>query len=314
MARKADSNILDPQVTSKKGEEHTGSSPFLSKHSVVLITGMSGAGKSVGLKTLEDLGFEAIDNIPLSLVENLVKSSHSRNMPLAIGLDVRNREFSITYFKRLVTRLRRREDLYLKVLFLDCENDTLLHRYTETRRKHPMSTSSSVVEGIQNERVLMEEIRDYADVLLDTTHFSTLDFKQWLIGYFSLKSSGNLSIALTSFSFKRGLPKEADMVFDVRFLKNPYYVAALRPLTGQQPEVREFIINDPNFSPFFTKLSDLILSLIPCYQQEGKSYLTIAIGCTGGQHRSVCVVEQLKEILYRSGINITVRHPCILTT
>lgn len=272
---------------------------------LVLVTGMSGAGKSVALKTLEDSGFEAIDNIPLLFMPAVASSGVTRN--LAIGTDVRSRDFSVEQFMRVISQFRNDPTLDFKIVFLDCEDEVLRRRYTETRRRHPLGIDRTVMDGIRHERELVEAIRGSADIVIDTSDFEAARLREFISAQFSDKQN-ELSLVLTSFSFKQGIPREADIVFDVRFLKNPHYDPALMPLTGQDAAVGTYIESDPDFASFYKHLTDLLLPLLPRYRKEGKKYLTIAIGCTGGRHRSVYLVQKLGAFLEKNDYNIALRH------
>lgn len=273
---------------------------------LILVTGMSGAGKSVALKTLEDSGFEAIDNLPLEFLPAVVNSGvGSRN--LAIGSDIRSRDFSIEHFITAIDSFKSKANIDFKVLFLDADDEVLRRRFTETRRRHPLALDRTVLDGIQHERKLISKLRDVADVLIDTSETEAADFRKLIISNFS-NEERKLSVVITSFSFKQGIPREADMVFDVRFLKNPHYDLGLRPLSGLDENVGKYIESDAGFAGFFSNLTTLITPLLPRYLEEGKNYLTIAIGCTGGRHRSVYVTKKLSEFLSQSGYSITTRH------
>lgn len=272
---------------------------------LILITGMSGAGKGVALRALEDVGFEAIDNLPLSLIEDVLsKHAHTH---LAIDIDVRSREFSPNMFLRTLTHLREKEGREILTLYLDCDDDVLRRRYTETRRPHPLAADRPVVDGIRLERSLIEPLKAHTDLTIDTSETSVNDLRRIISGHFA-NDQGTLNIYVTSFSFKRGVPREADMVFDVRFLRNPHYAEELREKTGCEAEVGAYIKEDPDFETFFANLSGLIAPLLPRYREEGKRYLTIAIGCTGGRHRSVFVAEELGKCLREKHYDVTVRH------
>ncbi len=273
---------------------------------LVLVTGMSGAGKSIALKTLEDSGFEAIDNLPLAFFPNIINSS-TPTRHLAIGNDIRSRDFSIEYFLNVIAELKNDPNIDFKILFLDCDDETLRRRFTETRRRHPLALDRPVLDGIHHERDLIGKIRDVSDVLIDTSETEAADLRKIVISNFAQEERA-LSVVLTSFSFKYGIPREADMVFDVRFLKNPHYDLHLRPLSGLDTEVGKYIESDAGFANFFQNLTNLITPLLPRYLEEGKCYLTIAIGCTGGKHRSVYISKKLGEFLDKSGYNITLRH------
>lgn len=273
---------------------------------IVLVTGMSGAGKSVTLKTLEDCGFEAIDNLPLSYIPDIAGSSAVvRN--LALSADIRSRDFSVEHFISVIEPLRANRAVECHVLFLDSEDEILRRRFTETRRRHPLALDRTVIDGIHHERELIEGMRDVADLVIDTSEYEPARLREVIISHYA--SEGNeLSLALTSFSFKHGIPREADIVFDVRFLKNPHYDPVCRPLTGKDAPVGEYIEKDPDFGSFYERLSGLLLPLLPRYRQEGKKYLTIAIGCTGGRHRSVYMVQKLGAFLRKNQYKVTLRH------
>ena len=278
---------------------------------VLLITGMSGAGKTSALKALEDLGYEAVDNLPLSLVGRLTdpESGEAGGSPaIAISVDFRTRDFDPDSFAAMIAPLVSRPDVIATVLFLDCDNEVLSRRFIETRRRHPLADDRPVNDGIQLERELLRPIAESADVMLDTSNLSAREFGQILAGHFALESSRELTLALLSFSYRHGLPREADLVFDVRFLANPHYQDALKALTGRHPEVGAFIARDPACRPFLDRVFGMLMTLLPHYQREGKSYLTVAIGCTGGRHRSVFVAEQLAGRLRDKGRAVVLRH------
>lgn len=274
---------------------------------LLVVTGMSGAGRSTALKALEDMGYEAVDNLPLSLLPNLLSATTQRP-PLAIGVDVRTRDFGVGALLAALDRLVAEHKLELKIVFLDCEDDRLVRRYTETRRRHPLAGDRPVIDGIGLERQRVSPLRDRADLVIDTTALNPGDLKRLLHGHFALDAAPGITIFVTSFSYRHGLPRDADLVFDVRFLRNPHYVAALRPLTGRDAPVGEFIEADADFTPFFERLCAWLAPLLPRYEREGKSYLTIAIGCTGGRHRSVYIAERLALWLSRQGRPVGIGH------
>lgn len=278
----------------------------------VVVTGLSGAGKSSALRALEDAGYEAIDNLPLSLfgmvAGSAVEIDPDAPSGLAIGIDARTRGFDPIALIDETISLKRRNEVRLDLLFLDCEPDTLARRFTETRRRHPLALDRPVADGIARERELMMPLRDAADVTIDTTALSLPDLRRMLGQRFSLGEAPRLTIDVMSFSFKRGVPREADLVFDVRFLQNPYYEPALKRLSGERPEVQAYVAQDPAFEDFFAKLSGLLSTLVPRYGSEGKSYLTIAIGCTGGFHRSVFVAGRIAQHLHEAGYQVALRH------
>lgn len=274
---------------------------------LVLVTGMSGAGLSTALKVFEDLGYEAVDNLRLGLVEELVAAS-AGGKALAIAIDTRNANFSIPEVLRVYRELGARDDLTVKLIFLECSDEALQRRFTETRRRHPLALDRPVTDGIRREREMLWMLRDEADQVIDTSALSLHDLRRLIAGTFRLDQASGLSIFVTSFSYRQGLPREADLVFDVRFLDNPHWDPALRPLTGQQEEVAAYIQKDKDYQSFMENLQALILPLLPRFQQEGKSYLTIAIGCSGGRHRSVFVAEQLATNLAAAGYIVGVGH------
>ncbi|MEZ5691526.1 MAG: RNase adapter RapZ [Rickettsiales bacterium] len=291
---------------------------------LILITGMSGAGKTVALRTLEDSGFEAIDNLPLNFLDIVVntekteknkdsKSSAIINQGnLAIGCDIRSRDFSIEHFTKIISKFRNNPDIDFKMLFLDADDETLRRRFSETRRRHPLAQDRPILDGISHERSLLDKLREPADLIIDTSDTKVIDLRQMIISNFA-RDERKLSIVITSFSFKHGIPREADTVFDVRFLKNPYYDEELRELSGQDIPVGEYIESDNNFSDFFGNMTSLISPLLPRYLAEGKNYLTIAIGCTGGRHRSVYVSEKLYGYLKDTDYETTLRHRDLLS-
>ena len=279
-----------------------------SRRRLVLVTGMSGAGRSTSLKVLEDMGYEAVDNLPLSLLPSMLLARDDIVTPLAIGIDVRTRDFDVASLKAEIEALANNRWLDVRLLFLECDDQILARRYTETRRLHPLARDRPVVDGIVLERGYLLPLRQHADLTLDTSDLRTADLKRILQGHFGVETQRPLSVFVTSFSFRMGLPREADLVFDVRFLDNPHYDIGLRPLTGQDPAIGVFIERDPSFAPFWAALTALLGPLLPRYDREGKSYLTIAVGCTGGRHRSVFVTERLGKWLGEIGQTVVIGH------
>lgn len=280
---------------------------------VVLVSGVSGAGKTTALKLLEDIGYEAVDNLPLSLLRRLTfagddSAAGSPRRALAVGIDTRTRDFQADRLAELVAELKQRPDLAVQLLFFDCDDDVLLKRFTATRRRHPLAGDRPVSDGIVAERRLMAPLKRAADLVLDTTTLSLPDLRQILSQQFALDDEPGLGIMVVSFSYRHGLPREADLVFDVRFLRNPHYEEALRPFTGENPAVADYVRADPGFDDFFARLSGMVNSLLPRYAAEGKRYLTIGIGCTGGRHRSVVVAEALANALREAGQHVEIRH------
>ncbi len=277
------------------------------EHRIVLVTGPSGAGRTTTINALEDLGYEVIDNLPLSLVEHLTEGA-ALPRPVALGLDVRNRDFNATALIELIDRLTRNPAVALEVIYLDCRADELIRRYAQTRRRHPLAPSETPAEGIEREIDLLAPIRVRADVLIDTTEMSPHDLKAEIARWFTRGSSPRLAVSLQSFSYKRGLPRGVDMVFDCRFLANPHWDVTLRDLDGRDPRVMAYVEADPRFAAFFAKLADLVQFLLPAQLQEGKAHLAIGFGCTGGQHRSVAVAEKLAKRLAEHGWPVAKRH------
>ena len=278
----------------------------------VVVTGMSGAGRSTALRALEDFGYVAVDNLPLPLLADLMRSTAGAAgkmaAPLAFGIDTRTYDFNAHELARHIAELRKRPDLAPRLLYLDCDTETLQRRYTESRRPHPLAPDRPVADGIADERRMIGRLRDDADETIDTSTLSPHQFKQILLGHFGLRAQAGMRIAVMSFSFRRGLPREADLVFDVRFLKNPHYVPSLKPLTGRDRPVADFVATDPDYKPFIDRLEGMIGPLLPRFDAEGKSYLTIAVGCTGGRHRSVAVAERLADWLRSAGRSVTLSH------
>jgi len=280
----------------------------------VLVTGMSGAGKSSALKVFEDMDFEAIDNVPLSLLEVLVLghqkpfTTRGLSRPIAVGVDIRTRDFGVDAFLTRYDRLVSAGDVDVKIVFLDCDDEELHRRYGETRHRHPLAIDRPVTDGIAHERRLVLALRDKADLVIDTTGMALGELKGILKGQFVSLPEHALTVFLTSFSYRRGVPRASDLVFDVRFLSNPHYDAVLRNLTGREELVGKFISKDPGFKEFFENLTRLIEPLLPRYRAEGKSYLTIAVGCTGGRHRSVYIVEQLALWFESIGQQVQILH------
>ena len=260
---------------------------------VVLVTGMSGAGMSTALKALEDLGHEAVDNLPLALAPALIDQGMQRRRPIAIGLDSRTRDFSAAALLDQLATLKARPELDVRLLLIECDADVLQRRFNQTRRRHPLAVDRPVADGIRLELQMLRPLRDAADLRVDSSLLTIHDLRRLLAGQFALDRNRRLLIGVTSFSFGRGLPREADLVMDVRFLVNPYWTLELRPLSGRDEAVQRAVAADPDFDRFFDGLTGLLNTLLPRYNHEGKSYLTIAIGCTGGRHRSVFIAERL---------------------
>jgi RNase adaptor protein for sRNA GlmZ degradation len=269
---------------------------------VVLVTGLSGAGRSTALKILEDLGYEAIDNLPLDLLGAMGQAGG----PIALGIDIRSRSFAAGTFLDQFDRLG--AGARTTLLFLDCDDEVLERRFTETRRPHPLAADRRVADGIAAERHLIAPLRARADLTVDTTNLSGAELRRLLSGHLGLGDGPGMKIFVTSFSYRGGLPREADLVFDARFLANPHYQPALRPLDGRDPRVADYVAGDPAHAAFFESLTGMLAPLLPRYEREGKSYLTIALGCTGGRHRSVAVAERLTAWLAGLGRPVELSH------
>jgi len=286
----------------------------ITQNRVLLVSGVSGAGKSSTLKLLEDIGYEAVDNMPLSLIGRLFPgldgsdAPATENQPLAIGVDIRTRDFDASSLLALLDQLSASANYEVSLLFVDCDDDVLGRRFEETRRRHPLASDRPIIDGIRRERRAMEPLRARADYVIDTTDFALGDLKAQLEHSFGLTSDPGLAIFVTSFSYKRGLPRDADLVFDVRFFTNPHYDEALRPKSGKDKEVQGFISKDPAFDDFVAHLTGMTGPLLPRYQAEGKSYLTFAFGCTGGRHRSVFIAEYFHSWLQKNGWRAQIRH------
>lgn len=281
--------------------------PVAQEHRLVLVTGPSGAGRTTAIRVLEDLGYEGIDNIPLSLVPRLIDGP-PLDRPIALGLDARNRDFNTTALIELIDTLTRDPRVSLQVLYLDCAAPELIRRFSETRRRHPLAPAETPAEGIEREIDLLAPIRVRADHLIDTSDLTPHDLKAEIARWFEADAAGRLSVSLQSFSYKRGVPRGVDMIFDCRFLANPHWDAVLRPLDGRDPRVEAFVRADPRFAEFFQKLRDLLLFLLPAHLAEGKAHLAIGFGCTGGQHRSVAMAELVGNALAEGGWAVSKRH------
>jgi UPF0042 nucleotide-binding protein len=279
---------------------------------ILLVTGLSGAGKSTALRTLEDIGWEVVDNLPLSLLEHLLstplsKGSSRRRRPLAIGIDSRTRDFDASRIVRQIEDVASDHEFPVETLYFDCAGTELLRRYSETRRRHPLAPDRPATDGIAAERELMEPLRRWADHVIDTTDTIPHALQQQIRQRFG---SGDESPTLTliSFGFARGLPRNADTVFDLRFLRNPYWEDELRDLTGLDLAVADYIAADDGYADALARIEELLLLLLPRYRDEGKSYVSVAFGCTGGRHRSVHVAERVAARLRAEGFSPTVEH------
>lgn len=270
---------------------------------ILFITGLSGAGISTALKALEDTGYEVFDNFPLNHIESLMNESGYENTPLAFGLDTRTRNFSAD---QLITLAK---EIDAKIIFLSASNHCLQQRFSETRRVHPLAKDRTVLDGIIRERKIVQSITDFATETINTTELTLHDFKQRIQSSYPLENKPQqLTVTVMSFGFKHGIPRQADIVMDVRFLKNPHWNENLRPLSGKDSSVGDYINTDPEFGQFIANFKTMLEPLLPRYMQEGKSYLTIAFGCTGGRHRSVYTTEKIGAWLADTDSNIHIRH------
>jgi RNase adaptor protein for sRNA GlmZ degradation len=274
---------------------------------VVLVTGMSGAGRSTALKALEDIGYETFENLPILLMSALIESAAADAQAIAIGANLRTRGFAIENMLEALGAVVGHSGRELKVLFIDCDDELLQRRYTENRRLHPLAGDFSVIDGVRLERRLVSALRDRADLVIDTSNLSEADLRRLVSGHFALAATG-LRLFVTSFAYRHGTPRYADLIFDVRFLHNPHYVPELRQLTGRDPAVAAHIERDPACAPFLNGLWGLLEPLLSRYEREGKTYLTIAIGGTGGRHRSVYVAERLAAQLEAAGLWVGLQH------
>ena len=277
------------------------------KIQLILVSGPAGAGRTTAIRSLEDLGFEAIDNLPLDLVKSVLKPKKASEK-IAIGLDTRGRDFSVEGLLGLLKSLSNLEYVDFELLYLSCTKEVLLRRYSETRRRHPLADGKPPHEGIEQELILLEPIRHKADILIETSDLTLHDLKASINKLFLNTEVNLLSISLKSFSYKRGLPRGADMTFDCRFLKNPHWQDELRDKTGLDHSVRKFVLSDPKSSEFIKRVTKLLLFLLPEFKKEGKSSVEIGFGCTGGIHRSVAVTETVAKALADLGWNVSIKH------
>lgn len=282
--------------------------------SILLVSGLSGAGKTTALKSLEDMGWEVVDNLPLVLLDRLLDAplplghAEPEDRPLAIGIDTRTRGFDAQAIVRRIKAMRDRYGQDVETLFLDCSDMELERRFAETRRRHPLALDRPASDGIARERELTEPLRRWATQVIDTTSFTSNALQQEMRSRFSRERLSDPVLTILSFGFSRGVPRNADLMFDVRFLRNPFWNPDLRPKTGQDAEVAAYVRSDPAYEEAIGKIEDLLATLLPRYAEGGKAYITVAFGCTGGRHRSVHVAERVARYLQDAGFSPTVLH------
>ena len=274
---------------------------------VIFVSGPSGAGRSTAIRTLEDLGFEAIDNLPLSLLPRLLEGP-PLTRPIALGTDTRNRDYSAQALISTLDMLTTDPSVLADLVYLDCSTEVLVRRFSETRRRHPLAPEDRPVLGIELERDLLAPVRARAGILIDTSDMTPHDLRAEINRWFAPGGQQKLALSVQSFSYKRGLPLGADIVLDCRFLRNPFWSADLRVLDGRDAEVVSYIANDPKFTVFLNQVTQLVETLLPAYRDEGKSHLSVAFGCTGGQHRSVAMAEKLAAHLAQAKWQVSIRH------
>ena len=295
--------MSSPPGRSVRAEPETGE-----RLRLIIITGLSGAGKSWAIKCFEDMGYYCVDNLPTTLIPTFAElCTHStrRIARIALGVDIREREY-LAPIVEVLSELRAAGH-HTEVLFLEASEEALVRRYHETRRRHPVS-SGSLLDGIREEKKLLANLRELADRVIDTSQITVHELRQRLVELYGEAASPGLSVNLLSFGYKFGVPYEADLVFDCRFLPNPFFVDALKAQDGRTPAVRRFVVEQPDGRELIARLRDLLGYLLPHYQREGKAYLTVAVGCTGGRHRSVALVEELRESVEAHGIPVNVTH------
>lgn len=291
--------MAEPTEETQRGPGHA---------ELVIITGLSGSGKGTVLKVLEDLGYYSVDNLPIDLIQKFAELTQDApsSRKAALVVDIREGA-SLAKFPKLYRQLKRK--MPARLVFLEAEDNTLVRRFSETRRPHPLGPDSSVPESIESERRMLEPIREMADHIVDTSKFTVHELRQFIEANFDGEHrESKMMISVISFGFKHGVPADADLVFDVRFLPNPNYNPEFKPLTGKNPRVARFVASFPQTREFIDRLSELLLFLLPHYIHEGKSYLTIAFGCTGGQHRSVMMAAEIRKRLADAGYRVKESH------
>ncbi len=280
------------------------------KRQLVIVTGLSGAGKSAALHSFEDIGYQVVDNLPLNLLEQLLEEAQTNSTPtpIAVGIDSRTLHFSPLLFAEKLDIVRQRPEIQLHVLFMDASDEVLMKRFSETRRPHPLGERQLLRAAIKQERDVMQVVRENIDGILDTSARTSAETRRIIRRRFAGGHTPELIVTFMSFGFAHGVPRDADIVLDVRFLRNPHYVDDLKPLTGRDKVVANYVRADEGFDKFVTKTEDLLGFLLPRYRDEGKAYLTIAFGCTGGRHRSVAVAETISGRCSVDGMAVNLYH------
>jgi RNase adapter protein RapZ len=278
------------------------------KHPLIIVTGLSGAGISSTMAVLEDLGFAAFDNFPLSLLQQLLQQEELMKRPVAVSFDTRAQNFDPLALMKAISALKENEHWNVKTLFLSADDTILLKRFSETRRTHPMARDRAVADGIAAEKSLLYTLKHQAGHVVDTSDYSVHDLRRFIDGFAGGMIHARLNVSIMSFSYRHGLPREADLVFDVRFLRNPNWDKDLKEKTGLSADVQNYVRADESYAPFFENIKNMLNLLLPRYQSEGKSYLTIAFGCTGGKHRSVTVAEDITRYITGTGLQTATHH------
>lgn len=298
-----------PAAVKAKKRASSNGRPRASKprRELVIITGMSGSGKASVLKAFEDLGYYCVDNLPVDLIPQFAELSNNSDVPrTALVVDIREGE-QLKKLPAIIKELKKTIDT--RVIFLEAADEVLIRRFSETRRPHPLGKSTTVPKAIATEREALLHIRNLADFIIDTSKFNVHELRAHSIDKFRRDSSDTeIAVSCVSFGYKHGVPQDVDLLFDVRFLPNPHFIPELRPFTGKHPKVRKYVASFPQTREFIDRISKLLVYLLPHYVREGKSYLTIGFGCTGGQHRSVMIAEEVKKRLAKAGYQISVTH------
>jgi RNase adapter protein RapZ len=275
---------------------------------LIIVTGLSGAGISTTMAVLEDMGFAAYDNFPLSLLQQLLQQEKTAQRPVAISFDTRAHNFDPSALMKAITTLKQEGNWNVKTLFLSADESVLLKRFSETRRTHPMARDRAVSDGIAAEKSLLYGLKHEAGHVVDSSDYTVHDLRRFVEGFAGGMVEGRMNMSLMSFSYRHGLPREADLVFDVRFLRNPNWDKNLKEKTGLSPDVQDYVRADDAYTPFMDNIKSMLNLLLPRYQSEGKSYLTLAFGCTGGKHRSVTVAEDIGLFLKSHPVNLVIHH------